>query len=76
MLHAKFICSRIKLYTYTQFEGVNFVKDSKGITMASLVVMIASIILLSTMAISFGYRYLTETKKRMRNILKKFYLVQ
>ena len=38
-------------------------KSSKGITMASLVVMIASIILLSTMAIGFGYKYLKETKE-------------
>ena len=38
-------------------------KKSKGVTMASLVIIIASIILLSTMAITFGYRYLTETKK-------------
>lgn len=46
-------------------------KDSKGITMASLVVMIASIILLSTMAISFGYRYLTETKKADEKYFKE-----
>ena len=38
-------------------------KSSKGITMASLVVMIASIILLSTMAIGFGYKYIKETKE-------------
>ena len=41
-------------------------KNSRGITLASLVVMIASIILLSTMAIGFGYRYLTETKEADR----------
>ena len=38
-------------------------KSSKGITLASLVVMIASIILLSTLAIGYGYRYLQETKE-------------
>ena len=38
-------------------------KNSRGITLASLVVMIASIILLSTMAIGFGYRYLEKTKE-------------
>lgn len=46
-------------------------KDSKGITMASLVIMIASIILLSTMAISFGYRYLTETKNADEKYFKE-----
>ena len=38
-------------------------RGSRGIAMASLVVMIASIILLSTMAIGFGYKYLRETKE-------------
>ena len=37
-------------------------KKSNGITMASLVVVIAAIILISTMAIGFGYRYITKTR--------------
>ena len=39
-------------------------RKSNGITMASLVVVIAAIILISSMAIGFGYRYITETRKR------------
>ncbi len=38
-------------------------KNSKGITMASLIIVITAIVLLSTMAIGFGYRYLTKTKQ-------------
>lgn len=38
-------------------------KNSKGITLATLVVMIATIILLSSIAIGFGYKYLIETKE-------------
>ena len=39
--------------------------------MASLVVIIVSVILLSTMAIGFGYRYLTETKKADEKYFKE-----
>ena len=46
-------------------------KDSRGITLATLVVMIASIILLSTMAIGFGYRYLTGTKEADEKYFKE-----
>ena len=38
-------------------------KRSNGITLTTLVIMIASIILLSGLAIGFGYRYITETKQ-------------
>lgn len=46
-------------------------KNSKGITLASLVVMIASIILLASMAIGFGYRHLKETKKADETYFKE-----
>lgn len=46
-------------------------KNSKGITMASLVIIITSIILLSAMAISFGYKYLIETKKADEEYFKE-----
>lgn len=46
-------------------------KNSKGITLASLVIIIASIILLATMAISLGYRYLTETKEADETYFKE-----
>ena len=38
-------------------------KNSRGITMASLVIVITVIVLLATMAIGFGYRYLVKTKQ-------------
>lgn len=44
---------------------------SRGITMISLVVMITSIILLSTIAIGFGYRYIKETKEADKEYFKE-----
>ena len=46
-------------------------KNSKGVTLASLVIIIASIILLATMAISFGYKYLTETQEADEKYFKE-----
>lgn len=44
---------------------------SRGITMISLVVMITSIILLSTLSIGFGYRYIKETKDADKEYFKE-----
>lgn len=45
--------------------------SSKGITLASLVVIIASIILLSSLAIHSGYKYIKETKSADENYFKE-----